>query len=275
MLDYNYGNREESEPALTWHESIDDMHKVYPRDRDLPMLLLWCYHDAAAHGRRRSREGARAPRAILTVEYQDSPQARKLLRHANGVGAIMDDAVLADRFQFAFTVMFHYLFPIGTMGLAPFVAAYTWKAARDGDEDSARSGAFLDEDLRDQLCRRRRDRHSDGVSVRDELGGVLARERARSSVSRSRWKACSRSFSSRSFWACCYTAAARIADDVARLGVGLCLLGAWLSGFFIVATDAWMQHPVGYAIGPGGTILLQNIWALLSRRGLSGSSRTC
>src|SRR5579871_1532589 len=23
-------------------------------------------------------------------------------------------------------------------------------------------------------------------------------------------------------------------------------LGSWLSGFFIVATDAWMQHPVGY-----------------------------
>src|ERR1035441_1342016 len=24
-------------------------------------------------------------------------------------------------------------------------------------------------------------------------------------------------------------------------------LGSWLSGFFIVATDAWLQHPVGYA----------------------------
>ena len=40
--------------------------------------------------------------------------------------------------------------------------------------------------------------------------------------------------------------------------------GAWLSAFFIVATDAWMQYPVGYAIGPGGTILLQNIWVLLA-----------
>src|SRR3984957_10296974 len=29
-------------------------------------------------------------------------------------------------------------------------------------------------------------------------------------------------------------------------------LGSWLSGFFIVATDAWMQHPTGYALGPGG-----------------------
>src|SRR2546426_11098682 len=40
-------------------------------------------------------------------------------------------------------------------------------------------------------------------------------------------------------------------------------LGSWLSGFFIVATNAWMQHPVGYAIGPKGEIELSSFWALL------------
>ncbi len=34
------------------------------------------------------------------------------------------DVVIADRIQFAFTIMFHYLFPITTMGLVPFVALY-------------------------------------------------------------------------------------------------------------------------------------------------------
>ena len=29
------------------------------------------------------------------------------------------------------------------------------------------------------------------------------------------------------------------------LGCGV-FAGSWLSGFFIIATDAWMQHPVGY-----------------------------
>ena len=28
----------------------------------------------------------------------------------------------------------------------------------------------------------------------------------------------------------------------------LVFLGSWLSGFFIIATDAWMQHPVGYRV---------------------------
>src|SRR4029077_12535318 len=28
-------------------------------------------------------------------------------------------------------------------------------------------------------------------------------------------------------------------------------LGSWLSGYFIIATNAFMQHPVGYAVGRG------------------------
>jgi cytochrome d ubiquinol oxidase subunit I len=39
--------------------------------------------------------------------------------------------------------------------------------------------------------------------------------------------------------------------------------GTWLSGYFIVATNAWMQHPVGYWLGPAGQLLLDSFWALL------------
>jgi cytochrome d ubiquinol oxidase subunit I len=45
--------------------------------------------------------------------------------------------------------------------------------------------------------------------------------------------------------------------------------GSWISGFFIIVTDAWMQHPVGYEIAADGTAhlnsfssLLFNEWAL-------------
>jgi cytochrome d ubiquinol oxidase subunit I len=40
-------------------------------------------------------------------------------------------------------------------------------------------------------------------------------------------------------------------------------LGSWLSGYFIIATNAWMQHPVGYTLGPNGEIILSSFWALL------------
>jgi cytochrome d ubiquinol oxidase subunit I len=40
------------------------------------------------------------------------------------------------------------------------------------------------------------------------------------------------------------------------------LIGTWASGFFIVAANAWMQHPVGYAAG-AGRLKVTNFWVLL------------
>src|SRR5258708_30749748 len=51
--------------------------------------------------------------------------------------------------------------------------------------------------------------------------------------------------------------------------IGHCLaaffvfLGSWLSGFFIIATNAWMQHPVGYRTRPDGQIDLASLHALI------------
>jgi cytochrome d ubiquinol oxidase subunit I len=47
-------------------------------------------------------------------------------------------------------------------------------------------------------------------------------------------------------------------------------VGSWISGFFIIVTNAWMQHPVAYRVLPNGSYevtsfwgLLTNLWALL------------
>jgi cytochrome d ubiquinol oxidase subunit I len=42
----------------------------------------------------------------------------------------------------------------------------------------------------------------------------------------------------------------------------LVFIGSWLSGFFIIVTDAWMQHPVGYTRGPSGEFVLDSLSAL-------------
>ena len=44
----------------------------------------------------------------------------------------------------------------------------------------------------------------------------------------------------------------------------LVFLGSWLSGYFIIATNAWMQHPVGYRVTSTGAIELESFWSLLS-----------
>jgi len=46
----------------------------------------------------------------------------------------------------------------------------------------------------------------------------------------------------------------------------LVFLGSWLSGFFIVATNAWMQHPTGYRLGTNGEIDLSSFWGLVLNR---------
>jgi len=40
-------------------------------------------------------------------------------------------------------------------------------------------------------------------------------------------------------------------------------LGSWVSGYLIVATNAWMQHPVGYAVAANGTVQLADYWQLI------------
>ena len=79
MLNYDYRNREANQTVLV-AESIDDMHKVYPRDRDMPALLYSCITTLERMTSPDALAAAARLRAILTVEYQDSAQARKVLR---------------------------------------------------------------------------------------------------------------------------------------------------------------------------------------------------
>ena len=40
-------------------------------------------------------------------------------------------------------------------------------------------------------------------------------------------------------------------------------LGSWISGFFIIVTDAWMQHPVAFDRMPNGQFEVLSFWQLL------------
>jgi len=43
----------------------------------------------------------------------------------------------------------------------------------------------------------------------------------------------------------------------------LVFLGSWLSGYFIIVTDAWMQHPVAYQRMADGQFQVSSFWGLL------------
>jgi len=55
----------------------------------------------------------------------------------------------------------------------------------------------------------------------------------------------------------------RFGQRVHWLAAFMVFAGSWISGFFIIVTDAWMQHPVGYEIAADGTAHLNSFWSLL------------
>src|SRR2546423_2589174 len=55
----------------------------------------------------------------------------------------------------------------------------------------------------------------------------------------------------------------RVSPRLHWLSAVMVWLGSWISGFFIIATDAWMQHPVGYKQLPNGDFQLESLSAVL------------
>jgi hypothetical protein len=78
LIGYGYA-RQESSMAVQVAVAIDDLHKVYPRDRDLPQLLFDVYSTLKKIDTDEAKAARAHVRGILTVEYQDSKQARDIL----------------------------------------------------------------------------------------------------------------------------------------------------------------------------------------------------
>ncbi|MGZ4202183.1 MAG: cytochrome ubiquinol oxidase subunit I, partial [Thermoleophilaceae bacterium] len=55
----------------------------------------------------------------------------------------------------------------------------------------------------------------------------------------------------------------RVGPAVHWLSAMFVFVGSWVSGFFIIATNAWMQHPVAYS-GHGKAVTLNSFWGLLT-----------
>lgn len=79
MIGYGYA-KQQSGMAIQVAVAIDDLHKVYPRDRDLPKLLYDVYTTLVKIDTAEAQAARAHIRSILTVEYQDSDQARQLLK---------------------------------------------------------------------------------------------------------------------------------------------------------------------------------------------------
>lgn len=181
----------------------------------------------------------------------------------------MDAAYFVHRLHFGFLITFHYLFPQLTMGLAPLIVILKSIALRTGNhayDNAARFwmkifginfvlGVVTGIPMEFQFG-------TNWARFSQMTGGVIGQALVMEGVF---------SFFLESAFLGLFLFGERRLSRVAHWWSGfMVFLGSWLSGFFIIATDAWMQHPVAYTRLPDGSYqvssfsgLLLNPWALL------------
>jgi cytochrome d ubiquinol oxidase subunit I len=173
------------------------------------------------------------------------------------------DTLAAHRLQFAFTITYHYLFPQLTMGLACLIFILKTRAHFFGDLAADRAARF---------CLRIFGLSFvmgvvTGIPMEFQFGTNWARFSAMSGGIIGQTLAMEGMFAfflESSFLYFLLYAEERIGPRLHWLASLLLFVGTWLSGFFIVCTNAWMQHPVGYRRAPNGTFELTSVTALLS-----------
>jgi cytochrome bd ubiquinol oxidase subunit I len=174
----------------------------------------------------------------------------------------MGSAVGVDRLHFAFTVTFHYLFPQLTMGLALLLLVLKTAALRTGDEKYNRAvrfwmrifainfavGVVTGIPMEFQFG-------TNWAAFSRSSGGVIGQTLAMEGVFSF--------FLESSFLGLMLFGEKRLGQLGHWFAVFLVWLGSWASGFLIIATDAWMQHPVAYSAVNGGDYALASFWGLL------------
>ncbi|HTR65655.1 MAG TPA: cytochrome ubiquinol oxidase subunit I [Terriglobales bacterium] len=173
------------------------------------------------------------------------------------------DALVLHRIHFAFTVTFHYLFPQLTMGLALLIVALKTIAIRSKNErynEAARFWAkiFAVNFLLGVVT---------GIPMEFQFGtnwsqfarttgGVIGQPLAMEGVFSF--------FLESAFLGLFLFGEKRLSAWGHWAAAFLVFVGSWISGFFIIVTNAWMQHPVAYRILPNGVYEVTSFWGLLT-----------
>jgi cytochrome d ubiquinol oxidase subunit I len=166
------------------------------------------------------------------------------------------------RLQFGFTLTYHYLFPQLTMGLAWFLVYWKWRALRTGDEKYNQAvrfwvrifglnfavGVVTGIPMEFQFGTNWSDftRYAGGV-----IGQTLAMEGMFAFFLES-------AFIGALIWG-----EKRLGPRYHFLAAVAVALGSWLSGYFILVTNAFMQHPVGYRIETNGVLGIDSLGSYL------------
>jgi cytochrome d ubiquinol oxidase subunit I len=169
---------------------------------------------------------------------------------------------LIHRLHFAFTITFHYLFPQLTMGLALLIVVLKTVALKTGSPQWDRGAHFWGRIFAINFVFG----VVTGIPMEFEFGtnwarfshlsgGVIGQPLAMEGVFSF--------FLESAFLGLFLYGEKRISKVMHWFSAVMVFLGSWLSGFFIIVTDAWMQHPVAFDRLPNGQFEVLSFWQLL------------
>lgn len=175
----------------------------------------------------------------------------------------MDTALAVHRLHFAFTVTFHYIFPQLTMGLALLLVILKTLALKTGNQQYNQAARFWAKIFAINFAMG----VVTGIPMEFQFGTNWARfSKAAGGVigQTLAMEGMYSFFLESTFLGLFLFGEKRLGPKLHWLSAVAVWAGSWLSGYFIIATDAWMQHPVGYTLGAKGEIVLNSVWQLLS-----------
>jgi cytochrome d ubiquinol oxidase subunit I len=168
------------------------------------------------------------------------------------------DAVFWDRFQFGFTLVYHYLFPQLTMGLALLILIAKLLRWDDLARFWARVfainfgvGVVTGIPMEFQFG-------TNWARFSEYAGGVIGMTLALEGMLAF--------FAESAFLGLFLFGEKRLSRRGHVISAAMLFLGSWLSGYFIITTNAFMQHPVGHAVGADGKLHLEHVTDFLFNR---------
>ena len=169
---------------------------------------------------------------------------------------------LIHRLHFAFTITFHYLFPQLTMGLGLLIVILKSVALKTGSEQWNQASRFWGRIFAINFVFG----VVTGIPMEFEFGTNWARFSQLSGGVIGQPLAMEGVFSfflESAFLGLFLYGEKRISKGMHWFAAFMVFLGSWISGFFIIVTDAWMQHPVAYQRSPSGQFEVLSFWQLL------------
>jgi cytochrome bd ubiquinol oxidase subunit I len=174
----------------------------------------------------------------------------------------LEDALTVSRLQFAFTVTYHYLFPMFTMGLALLIFVLKSVFMRNRNDLYNRSARFWGKIFAVTFVIG----VVTGIPLEFQFGTNWAAFSAFSGDIIAQTLAMEGAFAfflESAFVGLFLFGERRFGQRVHWFSSLMVFLGTWASGYFIITTNAWMQNPVGYRTLENGNIELNDYWAVL------------